>query len=484
MTDKIVASIDEAVARIPDGASIAIGGFGGAGSPAELVAALARAGQAGLHIIANGGAGDGYARLASEHRVRKLSMGFPFSGPWHDEVLAGRIEVEVLPQGTLSERLRAGGAGIPAFYTPAGVGTAISDGTFPRRFDADGRPAELASPKEVRVFDGRPYVLEHGMRPDFGFVKASKADRLGNLYFRFSARNFNPAVAMAARCTIVQAQEIVEPGELDPADVHVPGVFVDVIVPVPKDAELPPPVYRRSSRITAAAAPGDKAGFTREQIAANIGRDIGAGWYVNLGLGIPLLAARYVAADKFVTMHMENGVLGAGGPPEEADPDLTDAGGQPVSLRPGASIIDSALSFAIVRGGYLDLTVLGGLQVSARGDLANWYIPGGQTGVGGAMDLVQGAKRVWVAMEHTDRFGQPKIVSECALAPTGLGVVSRIYTELGVLSLADGSLELTELAPGVSVAYVRERTGASFRVRDGVGEIARLAAAGRQPMPR
>jgi 3-oxoacid CoA-transferase len=470
MTGKLVRSLDEAVARIPDGASIAVGGFGGAGSPAELVAALARTDRTDLHLIANGGGGDAYARLAAERRVRKISMGFPFGGPWHDPVLAGEIEIEVLPQGTLSERLRAGGAGIPAFFTQAGVGTALSDGTFPRRFDAEGNPSEFADPKEVRDFDGRPYVLEHWLRPDFGFVRASKADRLGNLYFRYTARNFNPAVAMAARCTIVQAQEIVEAGELEPADIHVPGIFVDVLVHVPTDAELPPPPRRRSSRITAEATAGQKRiGFTREQIAQNIGRDVGAGWFVNLGLGIPLLAAKHVAAAKLVTMHVENGALGIGGPPETPDPDLTDAGGQPVSLHPGASIIDSATSFAIVRGGYIDLTVLGGLQVSGGGDLANWYIPGGQTGVGGAMDLVQGAKRVWVAMEHTDRFGQPKIVSECSLEPTGRGVVSRVYTELGVFSLEDGALELTELAPGVSVPYVRERTGASFKVRPGVG---------------
>jgi 3-oxoacid CoA-transferase len=472
MTGKLVAGLDEAVARIGDGASIAVGGFGGAGSPADLVAALARTDRTDLHLIANGGAGEGYARLAAEHRVRKLSMGFPFGGPWHDPVLAGRIEIEVLPQGTLSERLRAGGAGIPAFYTPASVGTALADGTFPQRFGADGQPAEFADPKEVRFFDGRPYVLEHGLRPDFGLVKASKADRLGNLYFRYTARNFNPAVAMAARCTIVQAQEIVEPGELDPADVHVPGVFVDVLVHVPKDAELPPPPRRRSSRLAAATAGEPRAGFTRDQVARNIARDIGAGWYVNLGLGMPLLAARYVDPAKHVTMHMENGVLGAGGPPEVPDPDLTDAGGQPISLRAGASIIDSATSFALVRGGYLDLSVLGGLQVSGSGDLANWYIPGGQTGVGGAMDLVQGARRVWVAMEHTDRFGRPKIVSACTLAPTGLQVVSRVYTELGVFSLEGGALELTELAPGISAEYVRERTGASFGVRAGVGEEA------------
>jgi 3-oxoacid CoA-transferase subunit B len=184
---------------------------------------------------------------------------------------------------------------------------------------------------------------------------------------------------------------------------------------------------------------------------------------------MPLLAARYVEPEKNVTMHMENGLLGAGGPPEVPDPDLTDAGGQPVTLRDGAAVFDSALSFAIVRGGYLDLTVLGGLQVSAKGDLANWYMPRGQTGVGGAMDLVQGAKRVWVAMEHTDRNGKPKILNECTYTPTGSGVVKRIYTELGVFSLEEGPLELIGLAPDISVDYVRERTEPSFTVREGVG---------------
>jgi len=467
MIDKVVGSIEEAVGRIPDGASIAVGGFGGAGFPAELVDALSRTDRTGLHIIANGGGGDGYARLAAEHRVRKLSMGFPFGGSWNAEVFSGRIEVEVLPQGTLSERLRAGGAGIAAFYTPTSVGTAISDGTFPKRFDAEGNPIEFVEAKEIREFDGRSYVLERGLRPDFGFVKASKADRLGNLYFRLTSRNFNPSVAMAARCTIVQAQEIVEPGDLDPNEVHVPAVFVDVIVGVPVEAELPRPPRRRSSRVADVDGAPEPIGFSREQLARNIGRDIGEGWFVNLGLGIPLLAANYVGPEKNVTMHMENGLLGAGGSPEVPDPDLTDAGGQPVALRTGASIFDSALSFAIVRAGYLDLTVLGGLQVSAGGDLANWYMPRGQTGVGGAMDLVRGAKRVWVAMEHTDRDGNPKILNECTFTPTGVGVVQRIYTELGVFSLEDGTLELIEVAPGVSVDYIRARTEAPFTVREG-----------------
>jgi 3-oxoacid CoA-transferase len=462
MIDKVLGSIEQAVAEIPDGASVAIGGFGWAGFPGELVSALAATKSRDLHIIANGLRGEGIERLVSQQRVRKVSAGFPFGGSLNQEVFAGRIEVEVLPQGTLSERLRAGGAGIAAFFTPTSADTAISDGTFPKRFDAEGNPVEFTAPKEHREFNGRDHVMEYGLKPDYGFIRATKADRLGNLYFRLTSRNFNPAIAMAARHTIVQAEEIVEPGDLDPSDVHVPGIFVDAIVLVPKTDAAPqatrPPRHSSSDE--------KPVGFTREQIAEIIGNDIGTGWYVNLGLGMPLLAAKYVAPEKDVTMHMENGLLGAGGPPEVPDPDLTDAGGQPVSFRTGASIFDSPMSFAIVRGGYLDLTVLGGLQVSASGDLANWYIPKGETGVGGAMDLVRGAKQVWVAMEHMDRSGRSKIVNECEFTLTGRGVVTRIYTNLGVFLVENGRLVLVRVAPGVSVDYIREHTEPKFALGD------------------
>jgi 3-oxoacid CoA-transferase len=468
MVDKVVGSLEEAVARIHSGASIAIGGFGRPGFPGDLLDALSKRDITDLHMIANGVQGDGVAKMVAEHRVRKLSAGFPFGAPWNAEVFAGNVEVEVLPQGTLSERLRAGGAGIAAFYTPTSIGTAIADGTFPKRFDEHGEPLEFVDPKEVREFDGRQYVLEHGIRPDFGLIRCTKADRLGNLYFRLTSRNFNPSIAMASRCTIVQAQEIVEPGDLEPDEIHVPGVFVDVLVHVPRDQELPPPQRPPSRNMRAAASTEERIGFSRDQIGENVARDIGEGWFVNLGTGMPLLTAKHVPLERHVTMHMENGILGAGGPPEVPDPDITNAGGEPVTLRSGAAIFDSALSFAIVRGGYIDLTVLGGLQVSAKGDLANWYMPKGQTGVGGAMDLVQGAKRVWVTMGHNDPNGNPKIVNECSYTLTGPGVVKRIYTDIAIFSLEDGELELIGIAPGISVDEVRARTEPNFKVRAGI----------------
>jgi 3-oxoacid CoA-transferase subunit B len=206
------------------------------------------------------------------------------------------------------------------------------------------------------------------------------------------------------------------------------------------------------------------AGRTREGIAERLAQDLHDGYVVNLGVGIPLLVPRFLPADKEVVLHAENGVLGIGGDadPHEADPDLTDAGKQPITLISGAAITDSAMSFAIIRGGHLDVTILGALQVAANGDLANWYVPGRNPAVGGAMDLVAGTPQVWVAMEHVDRKGQPKIVPQCTFPLTGHQVVTRIYTDLAVFHVVDGQLRLVECAPGVTPEVVRERTTAPY----------------------
>ena len=208
------------------------------------------------------------------------------------------------------------------------------------------------------------------------------------------------------------------------------------------------------------AAPG----LSREGIARRLALDLRDGYVVNLGVGIPLLVPRFIPAGTEVILHAENGVLGLGPPPppDRADPDLTDAGKQPASLISGAAIVDSAMSFAIVRGGHLDVAVLGALQVSARGDLANWYVPGKNPAVGGAMDLVAGAREVWVVMEHLDRAGRPKIVEECTFPLTGRRVVDRVYTDLAVFGMVDGRLRLAECAPGVTPEAVRARTAARY----------------------
>ncbi len=206
------------------------------------------------------------------------------------------------------------------------------------------------------------------------------------------------------------------------------------------------------------------SGRSRDGIAQRLAADLRDGFVVNLGVGIPLLVPRHVPPDVEVILHAENGVLGMGplAAPGHEDPDLTDAGKQPVTLITGAAIVDSALSFAVVRGGHLDVTVLGALQVSGRGDLANWYVPGQHPAVGGAMDLVAGAREVWVAMEHVDRAGRPKIVERCTFPLTGREVVTRIYTDLAVFHIVAGELRLAECAPGVTPEAIRTRTGVPF----------------------
>lgn len=206
------------------------------------------------------------------------------------------------------------------------------------------------------------------------------------------------------------------------------------------------------------------SGRSRDGIAQRLAADLRDGFVVNLGVGIPLLVPQHVPPDVEVILHAENGVLGMGplAAPGQEDPDLTDAGKQPVTLITGAAIVDSALSFAVVRGGHLDVTVLGALQVSGCGDLANWYVPGQHPAVGGAMDLVAGAREVWVAMEHVDRSGRPKIVERCTFPLTGRGVVTRIYTDLAVFHIVAGELKLTECAPGVPPEAIRARTGVPF----------------------
>lgn len=239
--DKVVASAAEAVADIGDGASLAVGGFGVSGVPTALITALLERGATDLETISNNlGIDDfGLGTLLAAGRIRRTVGSYVGNNKeFAHQYLAGEVELELNPQGTLAERLRAGGAGIPAFYTPAGVGTLIADGGMPWRYAPDGSVAVTSPPKEVREFDGVRYVLERALTPDFALVHAWKGDRHGNLVYRRAARNFNADCAAAGRITIAQVEHLVEPGEIDPDQVHTPGIHVRRVLHVP-DADKP-----------------------------------------------------------------------------------------------------------------------------------------------------------------------------------------------------------------------------------------------------
>ncbi len=235
MIDKIRPGAADCLDGVHGGASIAIGGFGQTGVPVDLIDGLCDRDVRELHIIANnGGRGlpgeRGIGRLLKENRVRRFSCYFPVNPDFFRRYFAGDVEIELVPQGTLAERLRAGGSGLGGFYTPTAAGTMLADGGFVVRYGAGGVAQETLTEKETRVIDGRTYVFESPLRPDFALVKADRADRYGNLRFRLGARNFNPLAAMAARTTIVQADHVERTGSLPPDDIHLPGPFVNHVV--------------------------------------------------------------------------------------------------------------------------------------------------------------------------------------------------------------------------------------------------------------
>ncbi|VUC37338.1 unnamed protein product [Clonostachys rosea] len=471
--NKICDSAEEAVKDVSPNSTLLVGGFGFSGVPSSLINAIRNKPHInGLTVVSNnaGMPGVGLGQLLETRQIGKMIASYIGENKVFEKMyLSGELDLELIPQGTMAEKCAAGAAGVPAFYTPAAYGTIVQTGELPVRFTSDGRPAIMSRPKETREFRGKHYLLEESIFGDVALVRAHKADRLGNCQFRKAQNNFNEAMGKNAKFTIVEVDEIVEVGEIEPEHVHLPGVYVNKVIKSTESKQIEKLTFAEAPKGGALSEKSlSNSAAKRNRIIRRASKELKDGMYVNLGIGMPLATPAHLSDDVEVILQSENGILGMGRYPlpGEEDPDLINPGKETVTLKIGAALFGSHESFGMIRAGQIDLTMLGALQVSAHGDLANFMLPGKVKGIGGAMDLVANPDKtkVVVTMEHVDRSGKPKILEECSFPLTGVRCVSRIITDLAVFDVKPDGLVLREVAAESSVKEVKEKTAAKFQV--------------------
>ncbi|GCC50497.1 succinyl-CoA--3-ketoacid-CoA transferase [Chryseotalea sanaruensis] len=441
-----IISLEEAALKVKRGDVLLCGGFGMTGNPVHLLDALAKTDINELTFIGNnvGEPGLGGGKLLRNGQIKKMIGSYFTSNP--DAVKAaqgGEVDYEILPQGTLGEAIRCGGMGIGGFFTPTSAGTILAQG------------------RESRMLNGVEQVFIPGIRGNVSFIRAWKADTAGNLTYRLTEQNFNPAMATAADLVIAEVEEIVPVGQLDPNNIHTQGCFIDFLV----EAKLQESDLGSSASVKGSLKKVDEA---RMHMAKRALQELKKGNIVNLGIGIPTLVADLIKPEDGIILHTENGMLGVGPEPTDGSGAMhypVNAGKIPVTALPGASYFDTTTSFGMIRGKHVDVAIMGGLQVDENGNLANWAVPGKPLlGVGGAMDLASGAKKLIITMNHSEKDGGAKIVKSCTLPITAFDAVDMVITELAVFEFIQKKLVLTELMPGADLATVRSLTEANFDV--------------------